>query len=87
MSSKIVEALKTIDYKDVLVRATWTFIQAFLAVVLIVADQLIELAFAGDWQALYALAAASGIAGLAAALSAVKTVLLNVVSEIKSKSV
>ena len=87
MSSKIVEALKTIDYKDVLTRAMWTFVQAVLAVVLIVADQLIELAFAGDWHALYTLAVASGIGAVAAGLSAIKTVILGVISEIKSKSV
>lgn len=87
MSSKIVEALKTIDYKDVFTRAMWTFVQAVLAVVLIVSDQLIELAFAGDWQALYALAAATGIGSVAAGLSALKTVILGVISEIKNKSV
>ena len=86
MSSKIVEALKTINYKDVAVRALWTFVQAFLAVLLVASTQIIDLVFAGDWTALYALAIVTATSGLAAGLSALKTVIIGVVADIKAKS-
>ena len=87
MSSKIVEALKSIDYKDVAVRAMWTFAQGFLAVVLLMSEQLVELLFAGDWQALKALALATVVGSVAAGLSALKTVVIGIISDIKAKSV
>jgi hypothetical protein len=85
MSSKIFEALKTIDYKDVSVRAIWTFVQAFLAVFLFTSDTIIESAFTGDWNGLYALLATTGVAGVAAGLSALKTLIISIVQDIKSK--
>lgn len=86
MSSKIIEALKSINWKDVATRALWTFIQGFLAVVLVVSDQLVNLIFAGDWAALKALVLATAIGALAAGLSALKTVIIGIIADIKSKS-
>lgn len=86
MSSKIVDAIKSIDYKDLSVRALWTFLQAFLAVFLVVSGQFVDLAFAGDWQALYQLAIITGISAIAASLSALKTVVIGVIADIKAKS-
>jgi len=86
MSSKIIEALKSINWKDVATRALWTFIQGFLAVVLVVSDQLVNLIFAGDWAALKAFALATAIGALAAGLSALKTVIIGIIADIKSKS-
>lgn len=86
MSSKIAQALKTINYKDVAVRAVWTFVQGFLAVILVVSEQLVTLAFAGDWEALKSVAVATVIGAVAAGFSALKTVIIGVIADIKSKS-
>ena len=86
MSSKIAQALKTINYKDVAVRAVWTFVQGFLAVILVVSEQLVTLAFAGDWEALKSVTIATIIGAVAAGFSALKTVIIGVIADIKSKS-
>jgi hypothetical protein len=86
MSSKIITAVTSLDWKDIAVRALWTFVQAFLATVLFVAEDLIDLIFLGDWTATYGLIIATSIAGLAAGLSAVKTVVVQVVRDIKAKA-
>lgn len=86
MSYKLIEALKTIDYKDVAVRALWTFTQAFLAVALFAIDDIIELLFTGDWYGIWALLLATGVAGIAAGLSALKTLIISVVKELKAKA-
>ena len=87
MSSKIIQALKTVDYRDAAVRSLWTFAQAFLAVVLLSSDMLVDKIFTGDWNGLYSLAIAVTLGGIAAGLSAVKTVLVSVIADIKQKSV
>jgi hypothetical protein len=84
MSSKIFEALKTIDYQDVAVRALWTAVQAFLAVFLLASEQIINSVFTGDWEGSYALIIATAVAGLAAAISAVKTLVLSIAKQLKS---
>lgn len=81
----IINALKNINWGDVVSRALWTALQAFLAVVLVTAEQIINLAFAGDWQALNGLVIATMLAGITAGLSAIKTVMISVVRDIKSK--
>lgn len=83
MSSKIIQALKAVDYKDVAVRALWTFAQAFLAVFLFAAEQIIDTVFAGNWEDAYALIIATGVAGIAAGLSALKTVIISIVKDLK----
>ena len=80
---KLLKALTSINYKDVLTRAGWTALQAFLAVVIFALEPIIDLIFVGDWDGLYALAVATVLSALAAALSAVKTVLVNLVRKLK----
>lgn len=86
MSSKIIEATKRIDWRDVVSRALWTFVQAFLAVVLLVSDQIVNALFAGDWQALKGLIIATMVGGLAAGVSAVKTILISVIKDIRTQA-
>ena len=80
---KIWNALKQVDWDDVLGRALWTFIQAFLAVFILAAEQIINFIFAGDWRGAASLAVATIIAGISAGLSAVKTIVIEVVEVIK----
>jgi len=87
MSSKIFSAIKDLDIKDIASRAAWTAAQAFLAVLLFTAEPILDLLFSGDPTGLYALTITTVIAGAAAGLSAVKTILLSVIADIKQKSV
>lgn len=80
---KLLEALKSINYKDVMSRALWTALQAFLAVVIVGLEPILDLLFTGDWAGLYALSLATVLAGLSAAISAIKTIIVGVVSELK----
>jgi len=86
MSSKIVKAIQAINVKDLLARAGWTFVQAFLAVFLFTSESIIDLLFLGDWTGLYGLLLTTVVAATAAGLSAVKTIVLQVVREIKAKA-
>lgn len=86
MSSKIIDAVKSLNWKDIGVRAAWTFVQAFLAVVLVAIEPIIDLIFKGDWTGSGALVLATTLAGVAAGLSALKTVIVGVVKELKDKS-
>lgn len=83
MSVKIVDALKSINYKDLAARAAWTFAQGFLAVVLVTLDQIIDLAFAGDTDGLKVIVIATIVGATAAGLSALKTLLLEVTRQLK----
>jgi len=82
--SKTFEALKALDYKDIATRALWTFIQAFLATSLLALEQLVDLLFLGDWDSLYALGVVTAVAGVAAGLSAVKTIIVQTIRSIKA---
>jgi len=84
MSYRIVEAIKAINWKDVTTRSLWTFLQAFLAVFLVTGELIINAAFSGDWNGLYALVITTSISATAAGLSALKTVILQVIKEIKT---
>lgn len=86
MSYKLVQAIKSIDVKDLLVRAGWTFVQGFLAVVLLASEELVDLLFAGSWEALYALLIATFVGAVAAGLSAVKTIVVQVIRDLKTKA-
>lgn len=79
----MLEALKKLDYKDVLTRATWTFVQAFAAVFLVAGESIVELIFNADWNGLFTLAIATATAATAAGISAVKTVALEVVRSVR----
>lgn len=82
----IFTVVTTLNYKDLLTRALWTFVQAFLAVILFGIDSIIDLLFNGDWTGLYTAAVALLIAAVAAGLSALKTIIVAFVLEIRSKS-
>lgn len=83
MSNKLIEAVKTLDYKDLAKRALWTFVQAFLGVTIVAFESIIDLVFLGDWTGSWALILATAIAGLAAGLSALKTLIVGVVRQLK----
>ena len=85
MSYKLIEAIKAIDYKDLGTRALWTFVQGFLAVFLFASEQIIDTLFLGNWEDSYALILATGIAGIAAGLSALKTLIIGITRELKTK--
>lgn len=78
------EALKRVNYEDVLKRAAWTFLQGFLAVVILALDNMIDLVFKGDWVQLYALILATIVGGIAAGLSALKTIILEYSRKLKA---
>ena len=64
------------NWKDLIIRALWTFAQAFLACFIVSGESFINLIFSGDWNALLTLLIATLIAATAAGLSALKTLLI-----------
>lgn len=82
----IIHAITSINYKDVVARAAWTFLQAFLAVFLVVGVDIINLLFSAGWKELMALLIATSVAAAAAGISAVKTVVLETYREIKRRA-
>ena len=81
---KDLEALKNINYKDVVIRAVWTFLQAAIAVFLIEAGNIVSLLFDGKWGDLSILLKATGAGAIAAGLSALKTSARDLVNELRS---
>ena len=80
---EILNATKAIDWKNVATRASWTFLQAFLAVFIMAGDTIIDSLFAGDWSGLGPLLITVGLSAMAAGLSAVKTVAVDVLEKLK----
>lgn len=80
---KSLEALKNINYKDVAIRAGWTFLQTFIATFLLAGVNLVNLLFAASWHKLYALIMATALSAIAAGLSAAKTIILDLVRQMK----
>nr|DAE00499.1 MAG TPA: holin [Siphoviridae sp. ctg2r17]DAG72453.1 MAG TPA: holin [Caudoviricetes sp.]DAP23498.1 MAG TPA: holin [Caudoviricetes sp.]DAP97240.1 MAG TPA: holin [Caudoviricetes sp.]DAS55076.1 MAG TPA: holin [Caudoviricetes sp.] len=80
---KSLEALKNINYKDVAIRAGWTFLQTFIATFLLAGVNLVNLLFAASWHELYALTMATALSAIAAGLSAAKTIILDLVRQMK----
>lgn len=80
---KSLEALKNINYKDVAIRAAWTFLQTFIATFLLAGVNLVNLLFAANWHELYALTMATALSAIAAGLSAAKTIILDLVRQMK----
>ena len=72
------------NWKDLIVRALWTFAQAFLACFIIAGESFINLIFNGDWNALLTLLIATLIAATAAGLSALKTLLIELFRQFKT---
>lgn len=73
------ETFKSINWKDFGARAAWTFLQAFIAVFLLSGESMIDLLFNGDLEALIVLLVATSVAALAAGLSALKTIAIELV--------
>ncbi len=80
---KSLEALKNINYKDVIVRALWTFAQAFVATFLLAGVNIVNLLFSASWHELYTLAIATTLSAIAAGLSAAKTIIIELVKEMR----
>lgn len=83
---KLVRAFKAVDYEDLVWRAFWTFLEGFGAVFLFASDQIIDTLFMGNWEDAYALILATAIGGVAAGLSALKTLTIEVVKDIKKSA-
>ena len=81
-----IEAFKTINWKNVATRALWTALQTFLAVFLIASESLVDLIFAGQWEALWTLALATTLSAITAGLSAIKTIIVEIINELKAKT-
>ncbi len=77
------ETIMSINWKDLLSRAAWTFIQVFIAAFLVAGEDIINLIFNADWSSLWVLVVATSLAGVAAGLSAVKTLLVEVVRAVR----
>lgn len=84
---KIWNAIKNVDWDDVSSRALWTFLQAFLACFILAAEPIIEFLFTGNWGDLISLSLATLIAGISAGLSAAKTVIVEVITNIRKEGV
>lgn len=80
---KYLEALKKVNYKELGIRATWTFLQGFLAVFILSAEQMVDLIFNADWSGLYVLMVATWVASIAAGLSALKTLIIQYIAKLK----
>lgn len=80
----LLETLKAINWTDIAKRALWTFVQAFLAVFIIAGESIIDLLFNADWQALSVLLIATLVSALAAGLSAIKSIVLEVLHDIRN---
>lgn len=75
--------LEAINWRNLVTRALWTFAQAFLAVVLVSGESIIDLLFTGDWTGLWTLSVAVLIAGVSAGFSALKTMTIDLFREFK----
>lgn len=82
----LLETLKAINWSDIAKRALWTFVQAFLAVFIVAGESIIDLLFNADWQALSVLLIATLVSALAAGLSAIKTIAIEVVRNLKQEA-
>ena len=80
---KSLEPLKNINYKDVIVRALWTFVQTFIATFLLAGVNLVNLLFSASWCELWALALATTLSAIAAGLSAAKTIIVELVRQMQ----
>lgn len=81
---KVWDVIKSVNYQDIATRALWTFLQAFLATFIIAGESIIDLLFHADWSGLTTLLLALALSGIAAGLSAIKTILVELVSRLKA---
>ena len=62
-----INAIKGIDWRNVLERAFWTFLQVFLAAFVLAGESFIDLIFNANWSELTTLLIATTLAALSAA--------------------
>lgn len=79
----VINTIKELDWADVAKRALWTFSQAFLAVFILAGESIVDVLFNADWEALSVLIVATAVSALAAGLSAVKTIVLEVLGRLR----
>ena len=79
----LLKRLEAINWRNLITRALWTFAQAFLAVILVSGETIIDLLFKADWVGLWTLMIATMVAGVAAGFSALKTLTLDLFREFK----
>ena len=77
------EAILALNWRDIATRAAWTFLQAFLAVILVAGESIIDLLFNADWTQLWTLLLATVLAAVAAGLSALKTLIVEIIRQIR----
>lgn len=80
---RYIDAILNLNWRDAATRAAWTFLQAFLAVILVAGESIIDLLFTGDWTGLWTLMIATMVAGVAAGFSALKTLTIDLFREFK----
>ena len=79
-----IDAILNLNWRDIATRAAWTFLQAFLAVILVAGESIIDLLFNADWAQLWTLLLATVLAAVAAGLSALKTLIVEIIRQIRS---
>lgn len=84
---KIWNAVKSIDWRNVGSRAAWTFVQAFLACFILAVEPILDLVFAGKMAGILPLIASTLIASFSAGFSALKTIIFEVLTEIKKEGI
>lgn len=80
---KYIDAILALNWRDIATRAAWTFLQAFLAVILVAGESIIDLLFNADWTQLLTLLLATVLAAVAAGLSALKTLIVEIIRQIR----
>jgi hypothetical protein len=80
---KLWRAIKAIDWKDVFSRAAWTFVQVLLTTFIVSGESILDLLFKAEWEQLWVLTVAITLSGVASGLSAVKTILVQVIRSLR----
>ena len=79
----VIDKIIAMNWRDVATRAAWTFLQAFLAVIIVAGESIIDLLFNADWTQLWTLLLATVLAAVAAGLSAMKTLIVEIIRQIR----
>lgn len=80
---KLWQAIKAIDWVDVFSRAAWTFVQVLLTAFIVSGESILDLLFKAEWEQLWVLTVAITLSGVASGLSAVKTILVQVIRSLR----
>lgn len=80
---KLWQAIKAIDWGDVVSRAAWTFVQVLLTAFIVSGESILDLLFKAEWEQLWVLTVAITLSGVASGLSAVKTILVQVIRSLR----